>query len=63
MDREVAGGYFDYKMVIPDFRFSNFKRNIPQEEASLDSRRSSNVSLNDDNEDADRPLNTIEEGL
>ena len=62
MDREVAAGWFDYKMMFDDFEFVNFTHNIPPCEESLDSDRSSNISssrrssvitLEDDNAIAD----------
>ena len=43
MDREVAAGFFDYKMVGKSFWFSNYTHNIPRHDSSLDSERSSNV--------------------
>ena len=48
MDREIAAGFFDYKMLIPDFVFRNFTRNIPRCDSSLDSNRSSNIDTSDD---------------
>ena len=64
MDREVAAGFFDYKMMIPDFVFSNFTHNIPRHSSSLDSNRSSNIdsspnesiiSLHENDDDAENP--------
>ena len=72
MDREVAAGYFDYKMMIPDFVFRNFTRNIPRHESSLDSNRSSNidssqsestVSLREDRDDAETAPHFNEDSL
>ena len=44
MDRVVAAGWFDYKMIIRDYVFRNFTHNIPPCDESLDSNRSSFVS-------------------
>ena len=62
MDREIAGGYFDYKMMIPDFKFANFTHNIPRASTSSinsdrssyihDSIKSSLITLEDENEEA-----------
>ena len=43
MDREIAAGCFDRKMMIFDFRFRNFTHNIPPAEDSIDSDRTSNI--------------------
>ena len=44
MDREIAAGCFDGKMMIFDFRFRNFTHNIPPAEDSIvDSDRTSNI--------------------
>ena len=72
MDREVAAGYFDYKMMIPDFVFRNFTRNIPRHDSSLDSDRSSNIdsspnesiiSLHENSGDAENPPPIHEDSL
>ena len=65
MDREVAAGWFDYKMVDKSFKFRNFTHNIPPCEESLasdrssnidSSRRSSQITLEEDNAIADSQL-------
>lgn len=43
MDREVAAGWFDLMLIDMDFKFVNYKHNIP-EESFDDSRRSSYFS-------------------
>ena len=43
MDREVAAGWYDSKMMIQDFRFRNFTHNIPPNESILGSHRSSYI--------------------
>ena len=43
MDREVAAGCYDAKMMIKDFKFSNFTRNIPPNESILGPDRSSYI--------------------
>ena len=43
MDREVAAGFYDYKMVDKNIKFRNFTHNIPPCEDSLDSDRTSNI--------------------
>ena len=62
MDREIAAGCYDYKMIDFDFQFRNFTHNIPPNEASLDTDRTSNIystflkstiSINEINLDAD----------
>ena len=47
MDREVAAGWFDYKMMFDDFEFRNFTHNIPPCSGSLDSDRSSYIETSD----------------
>ena len=45
MDREVAAGWYDYKMNDKEFKFRNFMRNIPRGSTStLNSDRTSNIS-------------------
>ena len=64
MDREIAAGFYDYKMIDFDFQFRNFTENIPPNEASLLTDRTSNIdstmlktsnSNNENNLDADWP--------
>ena len=43
MDREIAAGWFDHKMMIKNFVFTDFTHNIPPCDESLDSDRSSNI--------------------
>ena len=72
MDREVAAGWFDFKMVIKDFVFRNFTHNIPPHDESLASDRSSNIEsssrsslimLEDDNAIADSQLISTEDSI
>ena len=72
MDREVAASWFDYKMPIKDFMFSQWTHNIPPCDESLDSdrssnidssRRSSQITLEEDNAIADSQLISLQESI
>ena len=72
MDREVAAGWFDYMMPIKDYVFRQFTYNIPPCDESLASDRSSNISssrrssvitLEEDNAIADSQLISLADSI